>query len=178
MFYDVMSRMCSYLFRQFYLQNGMAYSNFLTNRTKIDTGEAVSLIIDACKLIRLYLQPQRPVISNKLQPLSPLMPTPNRFRSKVCIRKTHMLSAFSNEPPHRIGSGVPLKPYLCTCKWLCGARLNEILAGLHHLLATPGMPSRRCSRSMDRADVTSKARGNEVLTSGDISRRDANHTHE
>ncbi len=78
---------------------------FSLNRTKIDTCEAVSLSIDACKLISLYLQLQGPVISKKLQPLSPLMPTPNRFRSKVCIGKTRMLSAFSNEPPHRIGSG-------------------------------------------------------------------------
>ena len=78
---------------------------FLQNRTKIDTDEAVSLSIDACKLISLYMQLQRTVISKKLQPLSPLMTTPNRFRSKVCIRKTHMVSAFSNEPPHRIGSG-------------------------------------------------------------------------
>ena len=78
---------------------------FSLNRAKIDTGEAVSLSIDACKLISLYVQLQGPFISKKLQPLSPLMPTPNRFRSKVSIRKTQMLSAFSNEPPHRIGSG-------------------------------------------------------------------------
>jgi hypothetical protein len=78
-----------------------------------------------------------------------------------------------------IGLGaVPLKPNICTCKWLCGARLNEVLAGLHHLIATPGMPSRRGAPSMDRADGTSKARGNEALISGHISRRDSNHTHE
>ena len=69
-------------------------------------------------------------------------------------------------------------PNVFTCKWPCGARLNEVLAGLHHLIAAPGRPSRRGSQSMDRADGTSKARGNEALTSGDISWRDANHTHE
>ncbi len=78
---------------------------FSSNRTKIDTGEAVSVSIDACKLTSLYLQLQGPFISRKLQPLSQLIPTPNRFRSEVSIRKTHMLSAFSNVPPHRIGSG-------------------------------------------------------------------------
>ena len=45
-------------------------------------------------------------------------------------------------------------------------------------LAAPAMPARRCSRSMDRADGTSTARGNVALSSGDISWHDANHTHE
>jgi hypothetical protein len=61
--------------------------------------------IDACKLTSLYLQLEGSFISKNLQPLSQLMPSPNRFPSKVRIGKTHMLSAFSNEPPNRVGSG-------------------------------------------------------------------------
>ena len=49
-------------------------------------------------------------------------------------------------------------PTQFTCKWPCGARLSEFLAGLHHFLAPPGMPKRPCCRSMDRADGTSTAR--------------------
>jgi hypothetical protein len=77
-----------------------------------------------------------------------------------------------------IGLGeVTQNQHLFTCKWPCGARLIEFLAGLHHLLAAPAMPARRWSPSMDRADGTSTARGNEALTSGDISWHDAHHTH-
>ena len=72
---------------------------------KIDTGEAVLCSIDACKLTGLYLQVEGLFISVNLQPISQLMPTPNRFRSKARIGKTHMLSAFSNEPRNRVGSG-------------------------------------------------------------------------
>jgi hypothetical protein len=78
---------------------------FSSNRTKINAGEAVSFSIDTCKLTSLYLQLQGPFISRKVQPLSQVMPTPNRYRSKISIRKTHMLSVFSNEPLNRIGSG-------------------------------------------------------------------------
>jgi hypothetical protein len=80
---------------------------FSSNRTKIDTGVAVSFSIDAGKLTSLYLQLQGPFISRKVQPLSQvmrLMPTPNRYRSKISIRKMHMLSAFSNELLNRSGS--------------------------------------------------------------------------
>ena len=80
-----------------------------SNRTKIDTGEAVLCSIDACKLTSLYLQVEGLFISVNLQPISQLMPTPNRFRTqirrKVSIQKTHMLSAFSNEPSNWVGSG-------------------------------------------------------------------------
>ncbi len=79
---------------------------FSSNQTKID---AVSFSIDACQLTSLYFQIKGTFISEKLQPLSQVMPTPNRFPSKVSIRTTHMLSAFSNEPPNRIGS-VDTKP--------------------------------------------------------------------
>ena len=130
---------------------------FSSNQTKIDAGEAVSFSIDACQLTSLYLQIKWPFISKKLQPLSQLMPTPNRFPSKVSIRTTHMLSAFSNEPPNRIGSS-DTKPdpiYMqmamrSTAEWVFGRPTS--------LGAPPGMPSRPCSRSMDRADGTSTAR--------------------
>ncbi len=111
LFYEVMPPLppvhfiLSDKFQQFYLRTVAHTGVFPSNRTKIDTGEAVLFSIDACKLTSLYLQLRGPFISKKLQPLSQLMPTPNRFRSKVRIQKPHMLSAFSNEPPNQIGSG-------------------------------------------------------------------------
>ena len=89
----------------FFLQNVAAYWNFLIKLDK--NWYRWSRVIEPRRMqtISLYLQLQGQVISKKLQPLFPLMPTPNQFRSKVSVRITQMLSAFSNEPPHRIGSG-------------------------------------------------------------------------
>ena len=117
----------------------------------------MSFSIDACQLTSLYFQIKGPFISEKLQPLSQVMPTPNRFPSKVSIRTTHMLSAFSNEPPNRIGSS-DTKPDPIYVQMAMRSTAEWVFGRPTSLGAPPGMPSRPCSRSMDRADGTSTAR--------------------